>query len=216
MLINGFFKTYHKPLDGYMIGLLEGVIVRIQADRCWIFVSGLGYIVSVGHRLASQLSVQHSISLWIETVVYDGQSHLFGFKTQQEQSWFQFLTAVSGVGGRLAVAILSNLDPDALATSISENQLDSLRSIDGVGPKLANRLMTELKDKAQSWVKTRALSVGTAEGFTGVHQDVILALMALGYRKSDAESAVLRVLSEFKPDTVAQMITHCLPLLSPS
>ncbi len=189
--------------------------MRIQADRCWIVVSGLGYIVSVGHRLASQLSIQHSITLWIETVVYDGQGQLFGFKTQEEQSWFQFLTAVSGVGGRLAVTILSDLEPDALATSISENQLVLLRSIDGVGPKLANRLMTELKDKAQSWVKTRAFSVGRAEDFTDVSKDTILALMALGYRKSDAESAVLRVLSECKPDTLAQMITRCLPLLSP-
>jgi Holliday junction DNA helicase RuvA len=195
-----------------VIGFLEGVILRIQADRCWIFVSGLGYIVSVGTRLASQLSVQHSVSLWIETVVYDGQGHLFGFKTQQEQSWFQFLTAVSGVGGRLAVAILSDLEPDALAASISENQLAALRSIDGVGPKLANRLMTELKDKAQSWAKTRALSVGSAED---VHQDAIVALMALGYRKADAESAVLRVLLESKPHTLEQMITRCLPLLSP-
>jgi Holliday junction DNA helicase RuvA len=196
-----------------MIGFLEGVIVRIQADRCWILVSGLGYVVSVGHRLASTLSMDSSVALWIETVVYDGQSHLFGFKTQQEQAWFQFLTAVSGVGGRLAVTILSDLDPDALATSISENQLASLRRIDGVGPKLANRLMTELKDKAHSWVKTRALGGTTAE-CTGVQEDAILALMALGYGKSDAESAVLRVFSENKTDTLAQIITHCLPLLS--
>ena len=199
-----------------MIGFLEGVIVRIQADRCWILVSGLGYIVSVGHRLASQLSVQHSITLWIETVVYDGQGQLFGFKTQEEQSWFQFLTAVSGVGGRLAVTILSDMEPDALATCITENQLASLRTIDGVGPKLANRLMTELKDKAQNWVKTRAFSVGRAEENTDGSKDAILALMALGYRKSDAESAVLRVLSECKPDTIEQMIMRCLPLLSPS
>jgi len=198
-----------------VIGFLEGLIVRIQGDRCWIVVSGLGYIVSVGRRLVSQLSIQNSISLWIETVVYDGQIHLFGFKTEEEQSWFQFLIAVSGVGGRLAVAILSDLDPDALAICISENQLVSLRRIDGVGPKLANRLMTELKDKAQSWVKSRVLSEGNPHHGAPMHQEVLLALMALGYRKADAESAVLRVLSQYPLDTIEQTITRCLPLLSP-
>ena len=197
-----------------MIGFLEGVIVRIQADRCWISIAGVGYIVSVGQTLSALLTVQQEVSLWIETVVYDGQGHLFGFKTEQEQNWFQVLTTVSGVGGRLAMAILSDLKPDALAECIVHNDLARLRGVDGVGPKLANRLMTELKDKAQIWVKTIDLSVVSGNAVSGVHQDAVLALVALGYRKPDAESAVLRVLSLSNPDTVEHTIMQCLPLLS--
>ena len=199
-----------------MIGFLEGVILRVQGDRCWILVSGVGHIVSVGHTWAKALSVQQTIALWIETMVHDGQHNLFGFKTHQEQNWFQALILVSGVGGRLAMSILSDLEPNALADTITHNHVARLRSIDGVGPKLANRLMTELKDRAQAWVKTERPS--DVESYSPLvytmHQDAVLALVALGYRPSDAESVVARTLAQSKPASVEEVITQCFPLLS--
>ena len=165
-----------------MIGHLTGRILRIQNDRCWVDVGGVAYIVSVGARLATELALSGTISLWIETIVHDGQEHLFGLLTPEEQTWFQWLIAVSGVGGRVAMSLLSSFSPHALAGVVQRGEGAALRQVDGVGPKLANRLMTELKDKAEAWVGQDA---GTHEGmkpdqgvFLGIHKDAVLALVA--------------------------------------
>jgi Holliday junction DNA helicase RuvA len=206
-----------------MIGFLNGIIVRIQGDRCWVSVSGIGYIVCIGGRLAAVVTNNQPITLWIESMVHDAQEHFFGFIDQDEQTWFQWLVAVSGVGGRVAMNILSGLPPHHLARVLRQGDIMALREIEGVGPKLANRLVTELKDRALSWLPQDVLGLetiqpqgmGVPQGKTLLHQDAILALVALGYRPREAEAAVIRVAAQNPSNqSLATIITQCLPLLS--
>ena len=205
-----------------MIGYLEGNVIRIQNDRCWILTGGIGHIVSVGARLAAMIQDGGLVKLWIESMIHDGQEHLFGFIEPSEQTWFQWLVAISGVGGRVAMNILSFISPNILAETIRQGDVLGLRSIDGVGPKLANRLITELKDKANAWVSI--FDNKSTDGSSGqntqpnncssMHQDAILALVALGYRRAESEAAVLRISAQSNIESVGQMITQCLPVLS--
>jgi Holliday junction DNA helicase RuvA len=204
-----------------MIGYLEGTIVLIQGDRCWVSVSGIGHIVCIGGRLASTVHTGKPITLWIESIVHDGQEHLFGFICREEQTWFQWLVAVAGVGGRLAMNILSLYQPHDLSPLLRQGNVVALRQVEGVGPKLANRLVTELKDKALSWIGSIMPDGGPEKGVLavphqeiGMQQDALLALMALGYRRIDAEHAVARAYSTRAFESLEHLITHCLPLLS--
>jgi Holliday junction DNA helicase RuvA len=167
---------------------------------------------------------QSLVKLWIESMVHDGQEHLFGFVQPSEQTWFQWLVAISGVGGRVAMNILSFISPNILAETIRQGNVVALRSVDGVGPKLANRLVTELKDKANDWIDKMESSLtegplhqsGQPNSHSSVHQDAILALVALGYRRAESEAAVLRISAQYDIDSVGQMLTQCLPILSSS
>ena len=207
-----------------MIGYLEGIVLRIQGDRCWILVGGVGHIVTIGLRVAASIQQGQSMSLWVESMTHDGQEHLFGLQNSQEQTWFQWLVAISGVGGRMAINILSAMHPNSLAQAIEKREVLALRTVDGVGPKLANRLITELQDKAQQWFHSvdrpgMPTMQDHAQGHDlskGIHADAVLALVALGYRRAEAESAVLHISATTNIDSVGQMITLCLPLLSPS
>jgi Holliday junction DNA helicase RuvA len=206
-----------------MIGYLDGSILRIQGDRCWILVGGVGHIVTIGSRVAASINQGQGLALWIESMTHDGQEHLFGLQTPEEQTWFQWLVAISGVGGRMAINILSVLYPDGLAETIEKRDAIVLRTVDGVGPKLANRLITELQDKARQWAHSfERQSMQSMRdrhedhsASSRIHGDAILALVALGYRRADAEAAVLKIAATTTNiDSVGQMITLCLPMLS--
>lgn len=204
-----------------MIGYLQGRVLRIQRDRCWLLAGNVGYLVSVGLRLANTLEVDQGISLWIESMVHDGQTHLFGFITTQEQEWFQGLISVTGVGGRLALGILSSALPQVLAEHLRTGDAAALRTLDGVGPKLAQRLITELGSKAQNWLDSQENSgdmVGVNRAQSTMEGDVVMALVALGYGRNEAQGAVLR-LRESSPkgqgrQSLEAMLTQCLSLLS--
>ncbi|MBC7635007.1 MAG: Holliday junction branch migration protein RuvA, partial [Acetobacteraceae bacterium] len=131
-----------------MIAKLTGRIEGLEADRCIVDVNGVGYLVQSSTRTLSALQDGGTASLLIETQVREDAIQLFGFAESAERDWFRLLTTVQGVGAKVALGILSALSPRDLIGAIQSGDRASLTRAPGVGPKLAVRLLTELRDKA--------------------------------------------------------------------
>ena len=197
-----------------MIAKLTGRIEALEADRCIIDVNGVGYLVQASTRTLSALKDGAVASVLIETQVREDAIQLFGFAESAERDWFRLLTTVQGVGARVALGILSALSPRDLIAAIQSADRASLTRAPGVGPKLAVRLLTELRDKAG------AMPVGV--GFsaivpppTGGAADAISALLNLGYRRPEAQAAVAKVLERLGDDApVGQLIREALQELA--
>ena len=179
-----------------MIARLTGRLDHVADDAVVIDVGGVGYLVFCSARtLAALPPVGTDFALHIDTHVREDHIHLFGFPKVAERDWFRLLTTVQGVGTRVAMAILGILDPDALATALAARDESALTRADGVGPKLARRIVTELKDKAGSVVFAPAAADGAtphpaAAGVDPVVADAVSALVNLGYGRAEAFGAV--------------------------
>lgn len=130
-----------------MIAKLKGIIDNIGEDCCIIDVSGVGYLVNMSSRSLSKLKLGEYAVLLIETVIKEDSFTLFGFQTAWEKEWFNTLTKIQGVGGKVCLNILSALSPAQLSQAVAAQDKSSFLRAAGVGPKLAARLVTELKGK---------------------------------------------------------------------
>lgn len=130
-----------------MIAKLKGIIDNIGEDCCIIDVNGVGYLVNMSSRSLSKLIQGEYAVLLIETVIKEDSFTLFGFQTAWEKEWFNTLTKIQGVGGKVCLNILSTLSPAQLSQAVAAQDKSSFLRAAGVGPKLAARLVTELKDK---------------------------------------------------------------------
>lgn len=184
-----------------MIGKLTGMVDQIEDGRCVLDVNGVGYLVQASTRtLAALPSPPATAQLLIETHVREDAILLYGFADAAERDWFRLLTTVQGVGAKVALGILSALSPRELVSAIAATDKASLTRAPGVGPKLAVRILSELREKAG------AMPVGS--GFTpapsvlprGVAEDVLSALVNLGYRRQEAQPAVARVIERLGED----------------
>lgn len=188
-----------------MIGKLTGLVDWLGEDRAIIDVSGVGYLVFCSGRTLGRLGGQGQPALlWIDTHVREDHIHLYGFAERAEQEWFRLLSSVQGVGARMAMAILTVLAPEELVRAIASQDKTALTRASGVGPKLAGRITSELKDKvgAVDWGAGgvhEALSGATAGGAAaggkkagGVNEDAVSALVNLGYKRAEAFGAVAR------------------------
>ncbi|TJZ90731.1 Holliday junction branch migration protein RuvA [Paracoccus gahaiensis] len=134
-----------------MIGRIAGVILHRARDQVLIDVRGVGYIIHVSERTAAGLPpVGQAAALYTELLVREDLLQLFGFPTMLEKEWHRLLTSVQGVGAKVSLAILSTLGPEGLGRAIALGDWASVRKANGVGPKLAQRIVLELKDKAPS------------------------------------------------------------------
>lgn len=191
-----------------MIAKLTGILDSVFMNTLIIDVNGVGYQVSSSNRTLTKLGTKGDpVSLLIETQVREDSITLFGFADQSEQEWFKLLTSVQGVGAKAGLAILSVVDPSKLAFAIASGDKAALTQADGVGPKLATRILTELKDKANKMdlsasgagsVTTSDIKVVKSEDGSEVEenhsldQDVVSALINLGYGRTDAYTAVMQ------------------------
>jgi Holliday junction DNA helicase RuvA len=180
-----------------MIAKLKGTVDSIDEGSAVIDVNGVGYLVSASSRTLRDLAVGGPVTLLVETIVREDAIALYGFLETAERDWFRILTTVQGVGARVGLSILSTLSPDEIARAIAAGDKSSLSRPAGVGPKLAARLATELKDKAAAFgvapAPARAADV-TSIGPTGsINEDAVSALVNLGYRRVEAFGAVARV-----------------------
>jgi Holliday junction DNA helicase RuvA len=158
-----------------------------------IDVAGVGYLVSCPSRTLSALTIGQPAVLAIETQVREDRIQLFGFLDVAEREWFRLLQTVQGVGGRVALAILTVLPPDKLVQVIASGDRPAITRADGVGPKLAARILTELKDKAGGIAlgqldKKRAVN-GTPSP-QSANLDAVSALVNLGYGRAEAFGAI--------------------------
>ena len=180
-----------------MIAKLRGLLDGFGADFAVIDVNGVGYLVSASSRTLRDLVVGQTATVLVETIVREDAIALYGFLDTAERDWFRILTTVQGVGARVALSILSTLSPDEIARAIAAGDKASLSRPAGVGPKLAARLATELKDKAAAFgvAPAPARAASSTAPVTGgsVNEDAVSALVNLGYRRVEAFGAVARV-----------------------
>lgn len=170
-----------------MIAHLKGVLTAAGIDHAVIDVGGVGYLVGASTRTLAALGPIGTVAvLHTQMLVAEDFIRLVGFSTPEERDWFGYLTAVQGVGARVALAILSVLSPDELSTAIARGDKAMVGRANGVGPKLAERIVRELKDKG-----ALAIGTGASPAPVGSHaQDAVSALLNLGFRPADANAAV--------------------------
>lgn len=176
-----------------MIGKLTGIVDSTGDDWVILDVGGVGYMVFCSGRTLGLLPPQGGrATLWIETHVREDHIHLFGFAETAERDWFRLLNSVQGVGAKMALAILSVLPPADLVRAIAAQDKAALTRANGVGPKLAGRIASELKDKAGAMAFGPAASVNGATAGGEVSEDAVSALVNLGYRRAEAFAAVAK------------------------
>ena len=179
-----------------MIGKLKGIIDTYGEDTVILDVQGVGYLVHCSSRTLQALPpVGEAATLFIETVVREDMIRLFGFASTVEQQWFNILLGVQGVGQKVALAILSTLRPAELANAIAMKDKAAIARTSGVGPKLAERICVELKDKAPAFGTLDPAVVKLAGDLednrvSGPVKDAISALTNLGYGAPQAAAAV--------------------------
>lgn len=174
-----------------MIAKLTGVLDSAAEDSAIIDVSGVGYLVYCsGRTLRNMPPAGGPVSLAIETHVREDHIHLYGFADADEKDWFGLLLSVQGVGAKLALGILTALEPDDIATAVVSQDRATLSKASGVGPKLATRLVTELKDKAGARSVVMPVDFGAGNQRASGVDDAVSALVNLGYRQTEAFGAV--------------------------
>jgi Holliday junction DNA helicase RuvA len=184
-----------------MIGKLSGIIDSFGDDYLILDVSGVGYVVTCSSRTLQRLPARgEAASLAIETQVREDAIRLFGFTSDVERDWFRLLQSVQGVGAKVALALLSILSAGELATAIGTQDKASVARAPGVGPKLAARIVAELKDKAPVLAAVdpavaRLAGEEEAKSAPRPVQDAISALVNLGYGRPQAAAAVAASLS---------------------
>jgi Holliday junction DNA helicase RuvA len=220
-----------------MIGRIAGVILHRAADQVLIDVRGVGYIVHVSARTGASLPpVGEAAALYTELLVREDLLQLFGFPTLLEKEWHRLLTTVQGVGAKASMAILGTLGPEGVGRAIALGDWNAVKAAPGVGPKLAQRVVMELKDKAPTVMALGgALSVEVggvdeviepaqprktvakpmASPSASATADALSALINLGYGQGEAASAVAQA-SGAEPDAAAPaLIRASLKLLAP-
>jgi Holliday junction DNA helicase RuvA len=189
-----------------MIARLRGLLDSFGADHAVIDVAGVGYLVSASTRTLSSLgAIGEEVVLHTEMLVAEDSIRLVGFTTAAERDWFRLLTSVQGVGARVALAILSALSVDEVHRAVASGDNAMIARALGVGPKLALRIVHELKDKAGS---VALGSGGPAAPVGGNSQDAISALANLGFRPSEAAAAVARAEAEVGPDANLDLLVR--------
>ncbi len=186
-----------------MIAKLTGLLDTVGEDRAIVDVSGVGYLVYCSARtLANLPGAGDPVVLLIETHVREDHIHLYGFADSAERDWFRLLSTVQGVGARMALAILSALPPAELVRAIAAQDEATLTRASGVGPKLAARIVAELKDKAGQIFLGPVVALpggraADAEAQIPIpYDDAISALVNLGYQRAEAFGAVAGVTRE--------------------
>ncbi len=188
-----------------MIALLTGRLDGIEVDRCIIDVNGVGYLVHASTRTLAALPTPPAIArVLVETQVREDAITLYGFAESFERDWFRLLLTVQGVGAKVALNILSALSPPELVGAIAAGDRASLTRAPGVGPKLAVRLLSELRDKAGAMPTSVALPATAAP--RGIEADALSALANLGYRRVEALPVVSKVMARLGEEAGVDLV----------
>ncbi len=205
-----------------MIAKLKGLLDSTGDGFAVIDVNGVGYLVACSNRTLSRLGgIGQAVALDVETQWREDGPHLYGFAEKTERDWFKILINVQGVGGKVALAVLGTLPPDQLAQALAAQDKTALSRAPGVGPKLAARIVAELKDKAggialgmpKSGEAMGAPVILPGEG--GPLADAVSALTNLGYGRTEAFAAVARIQGKLGEDAeIGDIVKAALKELS--
>lgn len=200
-----------------MIAKLKGTIDTVGPNWAIVDVNGVGYQVYCDNRTLSQLeSASGPISVFTETVLRQDSLTLYGFVSAEDQDYFRLLTTVQGVGMKVALSILSVLSPPDIAHAIATQDKAMMGRADGVGPKLATRIVTELKDKVGGMMITRPLVMPSQAANHPAHvsADAVSALVNLGYRRAEASDAVTAILRDSPDSSLDTLLPRALQHLA--
>lgn len=191
-----------------MIGSLNGIVAAVGEETALIEVGGVGYVVQSGARTLARLTVGANVRLYIETHVREDAIRLFGFTGEEERAWFAHLQTIPGVGAKVALGILDAMPPEVLVDAIALQDKAAFARANGVGPKLAARLATELTGKAGpkgffSIAGGRAAATSAAPAANGARAEAVSALVNLGIDQSSAARAVASAAKQFAADAPA-------------
>ena len=223
-----------------MIGKLSGRIDYRATDHVLIDVRGVGYLVYVSDRTMAALpGVGEAVALYTDLVVREDLMQLFGFQTLVEKEWHRLLTSVQGVGAKASLAILGTLGPDGVSRAIALGDWNAVKAAKGIGPKIAQRVVLDLKDKApgvMAMTGTVADAMGETEGAAdeavieaaaprpapkpaapnaSAQSEALSALGNLGYAPGDAAGAVAQAAGETPEADTKALIRAALKLLAP-
>jgi Holliday junction DNA helicase RuvA len=225
-----------------MIGKISGRVDYVAEDHALIEAGGVGYVVTCARRTLMGLRRGEWAALYTEFLVREDAMQLFGFETLAEREWHRLLTSVQGVGAKVALAILGSLGPDAVGRAIALGDAGSIRQAPGVGPKLAQRIVMELKEKAPAVMALGAAAARPAQAHAapppaqdsaaaapaaaaapdperagdraGARADAMSALSHLGYSDGEAAAAVARAAAEDGAADAAALIRAALKALA--
>lgn len=192
-----------------MIGKLRGIVDSVGRDWIIVDVGGVGYEVACPARTLSRMpAIGQPVTLMIETYVREDAIKLFGFLSDAERSWFRLLQNVQGVGTKVALSILGVLEPQEIANAIALQDKAQMGRAPGVGPKVAQRIVSELRDKAPALMVAGGMGMpAAAQGAPGpmsAASDAMSALINLGYSAAEANAAVASVSARLGADAKAE------------
>ena len=194
-----------------MIGKLQGIVDYIGDGYVILLVHGVGYKVYTAEYLTHKLTVE----LWIETVVREDSIRLFGFTSLASQDLFNMLTGVSGVGPKVAMAILGTISTDTLMSAIATGDAKTIATAPGVGKKVAEKIIVELKNKIGGVSATLfAPDVAVVTGAGSALPDLLMALEALGYRRLDILEMAQKLVNANPTADVATLVPMALKEIS--
>ena len=197
-----------------MIAQVRGRLLRKGPQEAVVDVGGVGYRVTIPLSTFYRIGEPGAeVTLLTHTHVREDVLALFGFLTAAEQALFERLIAVSGVGPKLAVSILSGIEPPDLVAALRSGDVARLTRIPGVGKKTAERLVLELKDKMKGLAATAA-EPAAAGAAPSPQEDLVSALVHLGYSRFETEPVVLKALRERPADKLEDLLRRSLQLLS--
>jgi Holliday junction DNA helicase RuvA len=225
-----------KSEDSRMIGKISGRIDYKASDHLLVDVRGVGYVVYCNDRVLAALpGPGEAVSLFTDLLVREDLLQLFGFSTLAEKEWHRLLTSVQGIGAKASLAILGALGPEGVARAVALGDWNAIKAAKGVGPKTAQRVVNELKDKAHSVMAmvpvtaNSAVVVDSGDVPTAVppatpspvastaaaQSEALSALSNLGYGPGDAAAAVAEAQAQDGMDKTADLIRAALRLLAP-
>ena len=183
-----------------MIGQLTGKVISLQAPLVILDVNGVGYVVNASMNTCYKLpELNEIVVLHMQMIVREDAQLLYGFYDKRERDLFNSLIKVNGVGPKMALAILSSMDPDGFVACVDNNDSKSLTSIPGVGKKTAERLIVEMRDRLKTWqpaVGGLPSATKSVDQTKQAFHDAIAALIALGYKPQEASKMISRVAND--------------------
>ena len=195
-----------------MIGKLQGIVDYIGDGFVILLVGGVGYKVFTPEYLTHKSTVE----LWIETVVREDSIRLFGFTSLSGQNLFNMLTTVSGVGPKVAWAILGTINSDTLMSAIATGDAKTIATAPGVGKKMAEKIIVELKNKIGGVPATLFASESGGAAASSALPDLLMALEALGYRRLDIIEMAQKLVTQNPDADVSSLVPMALKEISKS